>query len=558
MSLRIDGRSVQGAVVFFLILAAFLTGFGTLKWGMESIDLPLMYLQHVLYGPLNYFISPQEYQLLSTANVTPWSSLSFGITYELFGLDPFGARLHHLLSYVILITLISLVSLRLAIHPLLALTSVFFLITSDPFIAIRDSLICRHYLEGMIAALCSLILYERFIYSQRLSSLIGSVLFFLVSLTAKEVYAPLPALLFFVGSVSLTRRIFYAIPFAIVCVGYLLWRAYMLGSFGGYGASSDFDASVITGSLLYGLNITTGSEIQPAVLFGALVVLSLVSGKAMGPRALVRLVVVLVCAYLPFLFLGHVLFTGMKIDRWGFVPIVVLTFQLVSMSRFSIGRFIPSLLTSLFAVLGIINVLSGSVVAKKPHLLAAGHLPSTLLRTDGSGRAWNFMGGEYSSIQDILRTVTVAHWSYLNTSVNNDWGFFPLRYPPQTYIHDFVSTEISGGQSNISRWRFVSIDSRVTLRTQTDTRSVHFELPEIPSAEECYLYVYSKNNGIAIPANDCKQVSVTGQLLNGRIRSIDNLDEEFNVLAWGKSIEDPKTYWLTKPTVLDVPGLTGG
>ena len=69
---------------------------------------------------------------------------------------------------------------------------------------------------------------------------------------------------------------------------------------------------------------------------------------------------------------------------------------------------------------------------------------------------------------------------------------------------------------------------------------------------------HSKNNGIAIPANDCKQVSVTGQLLNGRIRSIDNLDEEFNVLAWGKSIEDPKTYWLTKPTVLDVPGLTGG
>lgn len=92
----------------------------------------------------------------------------------------------------------------------------------------------RHYLEGLLAALCASAL---FVLSVRrppgpaatMLAVAGATLLLLAT-TAKEIYVPLVILLAFLPESSWRRRLRALAPFAAVAVIYTLWRFWMLGA----------------------------------------------------------------------------------------------------------------------------------------------------------------------------------------------------------------------------------------------------------------------------------------------------------------------------------------
>ena len=556
-----NNSKLSFAFATLVVGVALATSWATLQWGFEVIDLPLMYMQHLLYGPFEYFLDPTKYQLLSAANVTPWSSLSLGISYEIFGLEASGARIHHLFSYVLLVLLLSVVAFKLTAGQITAPLAILFLISSDPFINIRDYLICRHYLEGMAFAVLCYVCYHRSCTTGRLAYMALSLGFFMLAITAKEVYAPLPAVLFLVGNVSLRKRIFNMLPFALVCTGYIVWRFHLLHSLGGYSAASESDPIK---ALTYGALWTTGSYVSSLLLFGALGLTVANAAINRDIRYLLTAATVLVCVFLPFLFLGPLLSEGYKFDRWGFAPLTGLVLLVLAGCKAESTRLLAWSLTCVFAVLTVINVAENQVIANKPHLLAAGSMPEKLLSAGDSDLALDFVGGSYGSMGDLLTTVSAAHWAYLNRIESGEWGYFPLRYPPQMQIHDFTVDDINlinkaKSSQSIARNHVVT-DTALPISPEYDPEALswRFRLPNGLEAKNCYLYFYSSNNGIAVPVPDCSSITLSRGALNGKIRSIDALDQKFRAIAWGQALNSENSLVMTKPADLDVGRITSG
>ncbi len=81
-------RKTQIALSLIGLIAAFLAlNLKTLNWSFAIIDSPILLSQAILYSPLEYFTSPSKYQYMSFNNLTPWSSLSWDIDYNLFRLS---------------------------------------------------------------------------------------------------------------------------------------------------------------------------------------------------------------------------------------------------------------------------------------------------------------------------------------------------------------------------------------------------------------------------------------------------------------------------------------
>jgi hypothetical protein len=273
---------------------------------------------------------------------------------------------------------------------------------------------------------------------------------------------------------------------------------------------------------------------------------------------------VLVCVFLPFLFLGPLLSEGYKFDRWGFAPLTGLVLLVLAGCKVESTRLLTWSLTCVFAVLTVINVAENQVIANKPHLLAAGSMPEKLLSAGDSDLALDFVGGSYGSMGDLLTTFSAAHWAYLHRIESGEWGYFPLRYPPQMQIHDFTVDDIKlinrAKSSQSTARKHVVTDTALPISSEYDPEALswRFRLPNGLEAKNCYLYLYSSNNGIAVPVPDCSSITLSRGALNGKIRSIDALDQKFRAIAWGQALNSENSLVMTKPADLDVGRITSG
>jgi hypothetical protein len=109
----------------------------------------------------------------------------------------------------------------------------------------------RHYVEGLVFALAALYGFVVYLRTERQGALVLALLMYVLAVTAKEIYVPLPALLLLVPDGSWGRRIKASLPFFAVTVCYALWRGYMLGSYsGGYVDSSEYLSFAFVGEVL--------------------------------------------------------------------------------------------------------------------------------------------------------------------------------------------------------------------------------------------------------------------------------------------------------------------
>jgi len=136
-------------------------------WVFEELQ-PLR--QAYEHHPWEYFFVPKVWRELQTAFLTPWFTFSLSLDLRLFGLEPRGYYLHQLLSlWLVSVTLYFL--LRLWLPRLYALTGTLLFLVSAPAAAAAEMLMVRHYVEGTLLALLSLLIRKG--AAKRVAALIG-------------------------------------------------------------------------------------------------------------------------------------------------------------------------------------------------------------------------------------------------------------------------------------------------------------------------------------------------------------------------------------------------
>ncbi|MFA7605111.1 MAG: hypothetical protein WCY08_00840 [Rhodocyclaceae bacterium] len=226
-------------------LAAIWLGFlacslhGSALQGFWRID-DLWLLHYVSLHPQasGYFFSPMQWQALSVPFFTPWLVLDFRLDIVLFGPDPMPHYGRHLLV-LLLAAWLTFVLLRPHAGWLWSTLGASLFLAGAPTVVLAQQLMARHYADGLVFALLAILLWlhPNKVPKAGAGRWLASVCY-LLSMLCKEVFAPLPMVLFFLMTGSFTTRMRAMLPLVVSALAFVLWRQSMIGTLvGGYSNS---------------------------------------------------------------------------------------------------------------------------------------------------------------------------------------------------------------------------------------------------------------------------------------------------------------------------------
>jgi hypothetical protein len=268
-----------------LLFAAFVHGRAVGSWWLG--DDPQILLHAIRYSPWEVLFRPEAWRTLSTSNFTPLVTLSFQLDLLLTGLRPSLFYVHQMAVVGLAAAGLWMTLRRYTLESAAVLAAISFLLLSPTFLVV-NSLMLRHYAEGLLLSLGALLAWQYGSASRRTVAFdVAGGLLYLLAILAKEVYAPLPLLLAaegLVGGCSLRKLFLRLAPYAAGVAVYAPWRISMLGSTGGYGGEFD-------GGAIAALPLAVARGLAPAGLwwssFAALAAGAtlLVAGAAKRPVA---------------------------------------------------------------------------------------------------------------------------------------------------------------------------------------------------------------------------------------------------------------------------------
>lgn len=237
MEAKSNGHQAFSAIAAAVLLAALVLFFhGSALKGGWRIDDPWILL-YVIEHPAapGYFFSPEQWRSLSATVFTPWLVLDYWLDLALFGLNPSAFYAHHLLS-VWLAALLTFLLLCRHISPLWGIVAATLFIVGAPVAVVSQQLMSRHYAAGLVFAILAIVFWLRTREAGSQTSLALATGCYLIAMLNKEVFAPLPLALLFLGSGPLKARFRAIVPFLLTAVLFVTWRAVMVGRvIGGYG-----------------------------------------------------------------------------------------------------------------------------------------------------------------------------------------------------------------------------------------------------------------------------------------------------------------------------------
>ena len=226
------------AIALLLGLSVWLQHGSALR-GFWRVDDPLILL-YVTEQPeiLGYFFSPSKWQALGVPFFTPWLTLDYRLDTALFGNEPAGHYLHHLIL-IWTCALLTYLLLRRLIGHFWASTAALLFLTGAPTAIVAQQLMSRHYATGLMFMLLALHLWLRSRETPRGMHLWLVATCYLAAMLSKEIYAPLPLVLLFLSEGKLKDRTPAMVPFVLAGILYVAWRGAMLGiAIGGYAPPS--------------------------------------------------------------------------------------------------------------------------------------------------------------------------------------------------------------------------------------------------------------------------------------------------------------------------------
>ncbi len=545
-------RKTRIALSLIGLIAAFLAlNLKTLNWSFAIIDSPILLSQAILYSPLEYFTSPSKYQYMSFNNLTPWSSLSWDIDYNLFQLESFGFRFHQLVSLAAMMSVVYLILYRMT--RAILNTSIFCLaiMTVPATFSVGDDLTCRHYLEGMVFCLLSFYCAQLFNAKQQLAWLAFSVFFYVLSITAKEVYIPLPGILFCLYSGNFRRRVLLVSPYAAVLMAYIAWRFYMLGGIGGYSVGQAAPLTPDQHPLsLSEIALRLGSSLfeNPAGSLAVLAIFAFVLAVNFQKLDLSKRFGLLIGASglaLPILALLPTMALGIIDSRWLFATSVagLLFFSYLCSTTES------KTLTALVYVVILACSLEAfyvRVTNSKPSYSAGNKIPQYILQSDSS---------HYLRIPQNSELVALAYnaWVYLAKLHNGEWGTLTISDIGQLRYHDTKNrtalplATFRKNPEEANTTISADLDLVKSVRYDSKTDALIFNFAGDLDSNRCFVYIFGPGNGALFHSTDSEQWSVSYRNLNYILRVSGYKLPETSVAFW---CENSGNRFYSKPIKL--------
>jgi hypothetical protein len=182
------------------------------------------------YRAWEYALRPEVWHLLPNGMFTPLLFVSLELDRALFGIDPRAFYLHHLLV-VDLAFLVLYALLRQWLPAGWAGFGTGLALVGTPVALSLQLLMTRHYLEGLLPAALSVLLFARWFAGDarpRSGRLWASAALYLLAALAKEIFVPLPGLLFFLMPGRTAERLRRLAPHLVALAVYLAYRVYLV------------------------------------------------------------------------------------------------------------------------------------------------------------------------------------------------------------------------------------------------------------------------------------------------------------------------------------------
>ena len=213
------------AAIVAVVIARF---FGVVAHGYFITDAAFLIESAVANEWLDLFIDPSTWQRVSTAFQMPLQIVSLGLDHWLFGLEPRGYFFHQLVSLTVAAILAWSFLRRLMSAPV-ALGVVAAWLCSPVAESLALHLMNRHYVEGLILALLSATAFDNHIRDKGRTWFGLAWFVWIASMTAKEIFVPLPLLLLVVARYRLGKWPLHVLPaFVIGWAGFVAWRFFIL------------------------------------------------------------------------------------------------------------------------------------------------------------------------------------------------------------------------------------------------------------------------------------------------------------------------------------------
>lgn len=543
-----SNRKLQVALSLVCLYAIFwLLHSKTLAWPFGIIDSPILLAQAILYSPLEYFTSPSKYQFLTYNNFTPWVTLSWDIDYSFFTFESTGYRAHHLASAAALLGIVYLLLYRFTHSVLNVSVFCFAMVTLPATLGVIDDLVNRHYLEGMVLCLLSVYCAAEHRQKQHPDWLLLSVFFYALSISAKEVFIPLPGILFFILPGGFCRKVRLISPYAITLLAYLGWRAYMLGGYGGY-TSAEASLSLFESPYLV-MNISerlvTSLFVTPVaslVILAIVALLLVVNFRNLGLDAKLGLLVGTLGIVLPLLALLPLFEAGFFSTRWIFVPSIALLIFLAYLCDITKSR---ALAGAAYLIVFAISTGAAALRVQAPdpfYVKGGGELYKQILRSDSDSylQLPNFseMGTQAPDIFSEIRVQGQAVWVYIAKLHNGTWGTLPISDRGQLRYHDTDSMKaIKMGRKKLKAETAddeagTNLDLLEGVNFDSLDGSLTFNLSNRLNSKSCFVYFFGAHNGLLFQSADCRQWGIEYRKLEYLLRMTGYSLPEVSIAVW--------------------------
>jgi len=539
---------VQIALSLACLYAVFLIlNLKTIQWPFVSIDSPTILAHAIAYSPVEYFLSPGKYQFLSINNLTPWVTFSWDVDYSLFQLEPLGYRVHQLLSAAALLGAVYLLLLRLTGSVLnssvfsLAITTLpsTWAVTSDP--------VNRHYLEGLLCAILCLLLATLYNRSQRKLWLVLSTLLYGVSLSAKEIFIPLPGILFFVFQGNLRRRLLLICPYAVVLIVYMTWRLYMIGGAGGYSSPDEYFKLIESQPILIdlALRIISSLFVNPAASFIVLSLLALlivINFRELGWYGISGLLIGVVAVGLPILALLPQMDTGLRLEldisRWLYAPAMAIPIFLAYLCSRTQNK---ALVRLVYVVVVAISASSIYLRVSEPvsdYMKISEGVYKNILKSDPDRYL-------LTPAKGIFENMSRAAWVYVAKLHNDRWGTLPISEIGQLRYHDTrkkVPKRVGGWftPEDIEAPFSDNLDLVKSVEYDPHRRLITFHFAESMQGAGCFIYFFGDNNGMLLRQSDCGKWRISYPYLRWLVGMTGYNLADTSIAIWTRSPLDRK------------------
>lgn len=525
-----------------LVTALLILNIKTIHWPFGIVDSPILLAQAISFSPLEYFTSPSKYQFLTYNNLTPWVTLSWDVDYALFQLDALGYRIHHLVSLIAMAGIAYAVLYRTTGSILNASLFTFAIITAPATCAVLDDLVNRHYLEGMIFCLLSFLCAHTYNRKPALVWLVLSVFLYALSTTAKEVFIPLPGILFFLFAGSFKRKVSLILPYAVVLMGYLVWRLHMLSGSGGYTSASASlglleNPGVLLDLALILLASLFNSLIVSGLFLAVFAVLLAVNFRKLQPATRLAVLTGVLGLLLPLVALLPMLAVGFLSPRWLFAPTIGLLLCFAYLGSITHSKLLRGgVYLLVFACSA--SAYNARFQAPEPlYVKGKGKVHTQILQSDPNTY---LRLSRYSE----MAAQGYATWVYIAKLHNNAWGTQPIFDGGQLRYHDvsgktavpigrraraFTAAEESGG---------AALDLLQGSSYDAESDQLNFDFADRPLGDTCFVYIFGEHNGLLFGRTACSQWSIQYRQLEYLLR-MTGLDISTAAIAQWSDQADP-------------------